>query len=105
MLRCILKHHIVPNKVEGNSVRTEIEKSVYSVAKKTEITVDHTFRDEIKIATASFLNTCKRICSSKTSVAIVNSTDYHSTLISIVLDTYKFEISYCNSKNILVFFV
>ena len=116
-LRCGLKHHILPQKLDADAVKLSIEKVVYSAIRDTGITVDHEFRDNVKFCTQSFLSNSKSLCSSKvnqtlhrtlsllakdktikickydkgTGTVILNSNDYFDKMDQIVNDTSKFQ--------------
>ena len=117
VLRCGLKHNILPKRVDPDSVKTNVEKVIYRAEKQTGIKVDVNFRDQIKHCLTSFLNKCKNVCGTLrnqafhrtiyklakdssikicnfdkgTGVVILDSQDYFAKLDSIVNDTSKFE--------------
>ena len=108
--------HVLPKSVNEFDIKCNIENTVDHAVNLSNIQTDSDFRDEVKIATKSFLNKSKQICSSRINqflhkklsrlrkdkkikicslgkgngVCIMNSNDYLKKLDTIVHDKNKY---------------
>ena len=80
VLRCGLKHHVTPKRVELDTMKVNIEKAVSSTIRlegdnisleedsediTREVHIPDDFKDSIKVHLHTFMTACKNICSSK----------------------------------------
>ena len=118
VLRCGLNNHILPNKINSDEMKMNIEKVMYSLANNNNVPVciDDNFKDEVKFCVNNFLKRSENLCNSNinqsfhltckqlandhnikickfdkgSGIAVLNSDDYFTKLDSIVNDQHKF---------------
>ena len=116
VLRCGLKHHILPKRIDADSLKAELERVVSRAEEESYMEIDSECRDSLKYAFTRFLNRSKQVCGTKQNqafhrtlgnlasnssikvcsfdkgngIVILDSADYLAKLDTIVLDTSKF---------------
>ena len=76
-LRFGLNHPILPERVQKDKIKTNVEKLVYTLKRKTDVTVNEELRDEFKFLVKRFTNDAERACSERANQSL------HRTLRSL----------------------
>ena len=76
-LRFGLNHWIVPERVQKDKIKTNVEKLVCTLKRNTDVTVNEELRDEFKFLVKRFTNDAERACSERANQSI------HQTLRSL----------------------
>ena len=64
-LRFGLNHPILPERVQKDKIKTNVEKLVYTLKQNTDLTVNEELRDEFKFLVKRFTNDAERACSER----------------------------------------
>ena len=116
-LRLGLKHHILPKKIDKNSLRVDAEKLISDITYKVNVALNLDFKEKLKSLLNSYVSAANGLCSNKQNqalhrtlralsfnkkikickydkgngVVVLNCVDYFNKLDTIVLDKDKFE--------------
>ena len=125
VLRCGLKHHILPKRFNFEQIKVGIEKLIYTAKRITGIEPDNEFTENLKYHVNQFCRKAKHCCSQKMNryfhstlsklskrddikicssdksngIAILDSKSYFEKMDSIVLDESKFKEVHVDSRN------
>ena len=117
VLRLGLKHHILPNKLDENNLRVEIEKLIFNVTNEYNVVISSDFKEKLRAICKSFVSQANGLCSTRQNqlfhktvrgllrnesikvcrydkgngVVVLNNSDYFEKLDTIVLDEEKFQ--------------
>ena len=69
-LRFGLNHPILPERVQKDKIKTNVEKLVYTLKRNTDVTGNEELRDEIKFLVKRFTNYAERACSERANLSL-----------------------------------
>ena len=82
-LRCSLKHHILPKKIEHDDIKVSVEKVFHDIEmelkskeklkKEDSLILDNECKDKVKVNVNSFVSACKNICGSRKNQSLHNT--------------------------------
>ena len=72
-----MNHPILPERIQKNKIKTNVEKLVYTLKRNTDVTVNEELRDEFTFLVKRFTNDAERACSERANQSL------HRTLRSL----------------------
>ena len=72
-----MNHPILPERVQRDKIKTNVEKLIYTLKRNTDVTVNEELRDEFKFLAKRFTNDAERACSERANQSL------HRTLRSL----------------------
>ena len=75
-----LNHPILPERVQKDKIKTNVEKLVYTLKRNNDVTVNEELRDEFKFLVKRFTNDAERVCSERANQSLYRTLRSLSTV-------------------------